>query len=403
MTPHGRPHRQSDAKPPRSLERTAELLLRGERGQVVLGDLAEAYAEMRARGKSERSCRWWYVRQAAASLASFALGPRRARGASRAPGDPPMKGLLDDLWFLVRSLIRRPGFTLPVVLTLALGIGIGATVFSVVQATLLSLPGFHQPDRLVMIWNRQRHRAESSNLLSGADYQDLRERSNTLSDVAGVFEVVVAPVTGEERDEFARMGTSTPNLFDVLGVEAVLGRLFEEADGAPLPDGARVGPPGAAVLSYDYWQRELGGDEDVLGRRFFSFTGEYVVVGVLPADFQLVLPQEARMGEDLGSAIDFWTVFRTDYRQWNRSDRGTRVIARLADGYDLADVRGELDNLASWLRAEHPIHEESGLVSMPPETQSVPSTRFTLQFATDSSAGLVVKTGKPVTRPFEGS
>ncbi len=270
-----------------------------------------------------------------------------------------MAAAWNDFRFSGAALARRPGLALIVTVTLALGIGIGTTVFSVVEATLLRTLPVRDPESLVMIWNRQAQEAERSNLLSAADYADIRERSRTLESVGAFGEIIVAPVVGTERPSFGRQVPVTTNFFDVLGVTPRLGRLFEEGDGVPPPPDATQPTPSTLVISHDYWQREFGGDPRIVGRTLRTFLTEYRIIGVLPPSFKLVMPAAAEVDEDLGTAIDLWVPWRFDLTQVARDGRWSRVLGRVADGVALADVRGELDAIAAGLRAEHEVHEQS--------------------------------------------
>lgn len=339
----------------------ARLLLRGERGDVILGDLEEGYHRRLADGASRLRAAHWLLTHTLRS----AVAIRRDSGADAIARQESTTGIRwtpsgGDIGFAMRSLWRRPGFTLPVVVTLALGIGVSATVFSVVEAVLLRQPAFHDPDQLVMVWNQQLEDADSPSLFSGPDFFDVRAQASTLAGVAALSEVVVAPVVGTAQPSFARLAPVSANLFDVLGVRPVLGRILEDADQAPLPAGVTVRPPNPVVLSHAYWERMFDADPAVIGRTIRTFTSDNVIVGVLPPDFSLLLPAAAQVGDDLGSAIDMWETYRADYSQWDRNDRGLRVIARITDGATLDDARAELDVIAARSRASHPEHERQG-------------------------------------------
>ncbi|HVS64941.1 MAG TPA: ADOP family duplicated permease [Thermoanaerobaculia bacterium] len=342
--------------------------LRGELAQVVLGDLEEDAARRLARGEPPRSVRRRLARSTWSSLVALAAARAKPQSASnprtasrRRQKEAAMSRLVEELLVALRGLVRRPLVALAVIATIGVGIGTAATIFSVVEATLMRAPPFADPDRLVVIWNRQQARAESANLLSAADYADVATRSRTLEAVAAVGEAVVAPVDGTDPPVFAREAPATANLFEVLGVRPQVGRLLEPADGVPVEaDDAGRYPPEAAVISWDFWQRAFDGDLAVVGRTIRSFRSELTIVGVLPPGFRLVLPDEANMGEDLGAAIDLWPVMRWDFTEADRDGRWFRVVGRRAEGASDAEVRGELSNLAAQLRREHAVHEENG-------------------------------------------
>lgn len=347
-------------------------VLWGSRREVVLGDLEEGFHRRLERGASPRAAGRRYLAEALASIWALLRSGDLLRAEPTQPlvvgdtarprtgrGDPAMAATWNDVRFSTTALARRPGLALIVTVTLALGIGIGTTVFSVVEATLLRTLPVRDPESLVMVWNRQAQEADQSNLLSAADYADLRQRSRTLENVGAFGEIIVAPVVGTEKPSFGRQVSVTANFFDVLGVEPRLGRLFREADGVPPPPDSRQQLIVPLVLSHDYWLREFGGDPEILGRGLRTFTSRYQVVGVLPPSFKLVLPAAAKVDEEMGTAIDLWVPWKFDMTQASRNGRWFRVVGRRAAGIELADVRGELDAIAAQLRADHEVHEQN--------------------------------------------
>ncbi len=342
------------------------LTLGGSRREVILGDLEEALARRIANGVSLRTARRLYRREALASIwkvyssgAAFRSDPEEAHLVSVTAGakSGPRSGaaaarIWKDFRFSSIALARRPGLTSLVTIALALGIGASTMVFSVVEATLLRELPVEDPQSLVMVWNRQVSDVGSSNLLSAPDYVDLRERTNTLDSVAAFGEIVVAPVVGTEQPSFARQVPVTENFFAMLGVEAQLGRLFDEVDGAEPVEGAPLPDFYPLVISHDYWQRMFDGSEDVVGRSIRTFTSNFQIVGVLPPEFRLLFPAAADVGEDLGASIDLWTCFSFRMSQSSRTYRSFRVLARTGRGSSLADVRADLDNISGQLRAE---------------------------------------------------
>ena len=346
-------------------------ILWGSRREVVQGDLQEVFHRRLADGMPASDARWRYRWDALASIWELlrsadllrnepvdgAVVPTTYASTRRGKGDSAMAAAWNDFRYSISSLARRPGLTLIVVLTLALGIGIGTTVFSVVESTLLRALPVRDPESLVMIWNRQAQEADASNLLSAPDFADLRQRARTLQSVGAFGEIIVAPVVGTDQPSFGRQVFVTADFFDMLGVEPRLGRLFRDADGVPPPEDSREPSIVPLVISHDYWVREFDGDENVVGRGLRTFTNQYQIVGVLPQRFKLVMPAAAEVDEDLGTAIDLWVPFRFDMTQATRNSRGFRVIGRRADGVGLADVRGELDAIATALRNEHDLHE----------------------------------------------
>lgn len=267
-----------------------------------------------------------------------------------------------DIRFALRRLLRSPGVALAGVVTLALGIGIAASVFSVVEGTLLRPLPYQDPEQLVMVWNRQKLQADASNLISGGDYFDLSQRLRGVSAMGWMGEVVIAPISGAGEPDYAAQAPTSCTLHKTLGIEPLLGRLLTPEDCLPLPSGSTAPPPPTAVvISHGFWQRAFGGDPGVLGRVIRTFHFSSIVVGVLPPDFRLILPSEASVGDDLGAGIDIWRAARWDLSQAGRESRTLRVIARLQEDAGLADLKGELEAQAMQLRREHSHHQLAGL------------------------------------------
>ncbi len=371
-------NQQPMVAPPKLLSGLVGVLVDGVRREVLLGDLEETFHYRLEQGLSLRVARMHYGREALASLwtlyisgtvfqpdpsvasISVASTPHpRSTPRPTAEGATIMRSW-DDLRFSTNALLKRPSLSLVVVLAMALGIGASTLVFSVVEAALLRSLPVNDPASLMMVWNRQSSDVGSSNLLSAPSYADLKERANTLETVAAFGEIVVAPIVGTDQPTFARLVPVTDNFFEMLGVQPRAGRLFVPADGTPPADGAPPRAVSPLVISHDYWQREFSGSEDVIGRSLKVFSSDYQIVGVLPQDFRLVFPAAADVGEDLGTSIDLWSTWAFDLRGASRNSRSFRVVARKHTDFSLADVRGELNNIAADLRSENPELEESG-------------------------------------------
>src|SRR5262245_20412750 len=156
-----------------------------------------------------------------------------------------------DVRFGVRGLRSRPGFTLTVLITLALGIGANAAIFSVVDSVLLRPLPFVEPDRLVHLWEVYDSRVDGKSEASYPDYLDFRSRNRTFSDVAGYQGAGL--LLGGAQPATIMGGRVTANFFDLLGARPQLGRGFIAGDDA-------VGAPRIVLLSYGFWQRQFGGD-----------------------------------------------------------------------------------------------------------------------------------------------
>lgn len=236
---------------------------------------------------------------------------------------------LRDLKYALRLFVKNPGFTIISVLTLALGIGANAAVFSVINAVLLRQLPYHNPASLVEVWNTF-YPAWPKIGLSGADFNDWKQQVHTLSDVAG-FRFVTRPLnlTGDGEPERVDVTYATSNLFTTLGIEPRIGRLF-------LPDEDKPGSEGVALISFSFWQDHFGGNSSAIGRTVALDEKPCTIIGVLPANFHL-LP-----GADLWLSAGQMTVDEVT----GRVGHPFGVVARLKPGVSLAEAQAEVVGLA---------------------------------------------------------
>jgi len=278
-----------------------------------------------------------------------------------------VENLIQDLKHGARLLTRRPGFAAVAIASLALGVGLNTTLFSVVNAVLLRNTPVAAPDRLVEIYS-----SLSADIpymtTSYPDYLSIRDGADAFSGVAahafvrGILSTAGKPVltTGE---------TITPNYFDVLGIRPALGRGFR-AD-----ENVGEGQHAVVVLSHGLWQRRFGGRSDIVGEAIELSGVKYTVVGVAPAGFGGMLP---------GIESEFWVpammVDRLSFqgmqgdsdrdpgktRIERRGQRWLFVKARLAPGRTLAQARSQVETVFARLRQEYPItNEKTGARVLP--------------------------------------
>ena len=214
-----------------------------------------------------------------------------------------MESVVKDVGFAVRTLFKNLGFTTVAALTIALGIGACTAVFSVVNGVLLRPLPYGQPDRLVLVWSELRTRNVLDFPFPIPDVKDFREAAATFDGVAGITGAGRVAVSGDsgEPEQVRSIGVTT-NVFTVLGVRMAVGRTFIDSDGTPnlqpppppgTPAAAPAGPPPLptmAILSHRLWQRRYGSDPSIIGKTIGFGNGRAEVVGVLPADFELLFP-----------------------------------------------------------------------------------------------------------------
>jgi putative ABC transport system permease protein len=189
---------------------------------------------------------------------------------------PRLETLFQDLSFGARMLVKKPGFTLIAVITLALGIGANTAIFSVVNAVLLRPLPYRDPDRIVTIRNYSSHPILDG--ANGADFLDWREQAKVFEQVAALADGSV-DLTGSGEPERLRAGMVSANLFETLGVGPAYGRAFTQAEDQPRA--AHV-----VILSHRLWQRRFGGDPQLIGRTLTLMDQNWTVIGIMPPEFQ---------------------------------------------------------------------------------------------------------------------
>ena len=262
-----------------------------------------------------------------------------------------MGDLLQDLRFAVRVLLQRPLLSAAAIVSLALGIGANATIFSVVNGLLFSSVGVREPESLVSLYTRD-ERNPGYAALSHLNWQDYREQSKTFDQVLGYDWAGMSMATGQGEAELVFGQMVSGNYFEVLGVEPALGRTFTpEEDAAP-------GAHPVAVVSHKLWRERLGGTADAAGRRVRINGHPFTIVGVAPASFR---------GTDVGLEPALWVpmamnlVIRpNESANWYGERRGLFVnaIGRLKPGVTIESARAELEGIGKRLAAAYP--EENG-------------------------------------------
>jgi macrolide transport system ATP-binding/permease protein len=256
-----------------------------------------------------------------------------------------VRNLLQDLRYGIRMLVKNPGFAAVAILTLTIGIGANATVFSWVEAVLLHpVSGVRHSDRLVaaetIMPDGEFHTS------SYPDYKDYRDQNSVFSGMAGV-EMMPVNMTWGGHDEEQRVWGEivTENFFDVLGVHAQYGNTFHAEDDKGLNSDPYV------ILSYGFWLRQFGGNPDVIGQTLNINRRNFTVIGVAPRGFQGVI---------VGVAPDFWVpmmmqpVVLPGESLTERSPTFVHMIGILKPGVTLAQAQGDLSTIAKRLQLEYP-------------------------------------------------
>ena len=241
-----------------------------------------------------------------------------------------------DLRFGARTLRRNPGFAAIAVLTLALGIGANAAIFSVVNAVLLRPLPWREPDRAVMIWSKWV--SFDKTWVAEGEVLDYRKRSRTLSEVAAWSDGQVN-LTGDGEPERVAAANVTANLFPVLGVQPMVGRAFSAAE--DLPNG-----PNVVVLGFGLWKRRYASDPSIVGRSILINGQSFQVLGVMPPDF--VLPTDFQNPEP----SQLWMPLQIDPASTDHGSHGLYAAARLQPGATVRQAAEDLSQIAKAMTNE---------------------------------------------------
>jgi putative ABC transport system permease protein len=244
-----------------------------------------------------------------------------------------MGTLLQDLRYGIRTLAKSPGFTALAIITLALGIGANTAIFSVINSVLLRPLPFHEPGRLVALW--QTESAPGNFPLTGPDYLDWQAQSRTLEATSLSTWQRSANASGSGEAEAASVVGAQANFFTVLGVQPRIGRAFD-------PGEDQAGKNHVAILSNAFWKRKFGGRSDVLGKTIELNDEPYSVIGVLPAWF------------NFQQATEIWTPMdMTPKALGPRGEHSYRAIARLKPNVTVSQAQAELNSITKQVEKQN--------------------------------------------------
>ena len=273
--------------------------------------------------------------------------------------------MLNDLRFAVRSLLKRPGFTLVVIITLALGIGANTAIFSVVNAVLLSPLPYKEPERLVAVWAKSTNRNLTNQPVSYLNYTDWKEQTQAFEQLAAI-RAESLNLTGQGEPERINGVRITVNILSTLGVTPELGRDF-------LPEEGQPEKASAALVSYGLWQRRFGGDPKLIGQTLTLDAKPYTVIGILPPWLKypgLMMPQ---------TGADIWIPYLVSPSQNQRGFANLRLVGKLKPGVTLTAAQTDVDLVARRLEQQYPQDNTNlGIGVVPLQEQLVGNARLAL-------------------------
>jgi predicted permease len=280
--------------------------------------------------------------------ASETLQRELRRVERQSPQEPVVFGtnrrsnMIADLWqdlrYGARTLLKTPGFTLIAITTLALGIGINAAVYSVVDAVLFRPLPFADPNRLVEIWPQDYGRPSASPGLRWEAFQEWRGQTNLFERVEA-YEAYLPrsfTLTGGIEPETIPAHAVSPGLFAMLGVSPRLGRPFQSLDAEPGAD--RV-----ALISDSFWKKHFGGDPDALGKALRLNDQPYTVIGIMPPKFKFPYGK-----------FQLWVPLALTPVDEQKRPGQFNAVARLRDNVALPTAQSALDVLGTRLAKERP-------------------------------------------------
>ena len=272
----------------------------------------------------------------AAALAEFGGLERYKDECRDARGVGALADVARDVRFGARVLRRHPGFTAVVVVTLALGIGATTAVFGAVNGVLLAPLPFADPERLVVVWQQERTRADTRDALSPANFLDVREQQRSFSGIAVLEPFGLDLITADGPVSLDTWLVSE-GFFQLLGVQPRLGRTFTTSDHAP-------GHERVVLLGDDIWRTRFGADSAIVGRVLTLDGAPHTVIGVLPQRFEHLFGSEGIWAPRVTTESD-------------RKVRGAtylRTIGRLREGVDASAAGADLAAIAARLSIEYP-------------------------------------------------
>ena len=271
---------------------------------------------------------------------SFGNVNRAVDAAYDVKGGGLFETLAQDIRYGVRMLVKHKAFTSVAVITLALGIGANTAIFSVVNELLLSPLPYRNAEQIVMLWEvtpEGRHQ----NTTSRANYRSWRAQSTSYQDIAAFTDQRLNLTGGGDPEELS-VQLATPEIFNVLGVEPLLGRTFRPEDGTNR---------NVAVLSYGLWQRRFGGQSNIVGQQLTLSGLKFTVIGVMPPSFEFHI--KSRSGT--GRPAELWSILPMPTGAGaNERGRFLSVVGRLKDGVTASNAAAELRTIATRLSDEAP-------------------------------------------------
>src|ERR1700757_3128659 len=250
-----------------------------------------------------------------------------------------------DLQYGWRMLRRSPGFSLVAILTLAIGIGANAAMFSVINTVLLRPLPFPDAQRIVFVWDTDPNRNVTRGVASPAEFLDWRDQNHSFEELSA-WRTWFYTLTGTSEPEQVFGVHASANFLRLLGVKPILGREL-------IPEEDQPGHDQVAIITYGLWQRRFGADPGIVGRNILLDEKPFTVVGVLPRGFSLF---------GTSRQFDVWMPMALDRAQLHREDHSVIVFGRLRKGVTLAQAQAEMETIIARLKQQYPgVDQQNGV------------------------------------------
>jgi predicted permease len=274
-----------------------------------------------------------------AALKSFSRVDQSKEECRDARGVGFVENLLRDVSYSVRILLKNYAFTIVVVLTLALGIGANTAIFSFANGILLRPLPYPHSERLAVLDETAFKQGMKSMAVSFPNFLDWREQNSVFEDIGIHWDTDRFTLTGAGEPIELRGSLISHGLFEILRVSPQLGRTFTENEDRPDEDAV-------VILGHNLWQRNFGGDPNIIGRKIVISNRARTVVGVMPAGFRF--PEISEL----------WAPIALTNEMFTRTDHGLRAIARLKDGVSFQEAQAEMTNIAARIEQQNPVTNE---------------------------------------------
>src|SRR6185295_10141679 len=304
---------------------------------------------------------------------------------------------MNDLRFAFRQLLKNPGFTAVVVLTLALGIGANTAIFSIISAVQLRPLPYAAPEQLVTLSERNPGRGLEQSTVSVANFQDWRRQSDVFEQMAAVTLGATVKLQIGGKATHVHVASASVSLFQLLRIKPILGRAF-------LTEEEEIGKHYVVLISERLWTREFSSDPKIIGRSLLVNGADFTVVGVLPNDFRFLNPGGIHGWTQAAAETDVWRPIWGGSK-WE-TGRGTQreclVLGRLKDGVTLSAAQSQMNTIASRLAQQYPdankgwgvtiksLHEQVVSNSRPALLMLLAAVGFVLIIASANVANLLL-------------